>query len=255
MSQWSTRIVWALGGAAAAVVIMHFSGSRDAEPAAGEGDGGEAVEVARAVVEGDDGPGPLARGDGSGAIASAVPDAGVVVAGVSRDGELSAPREQQARDGGGEAIVDGGATERVSDDVTPAANDSGVIEEASGDATPATADHSDLDGLPEVPLPKMPGTRFMRRFREPNSEGPGWEIQLGLSVPAPGKQVAAFYRAALRDAGIKLSSNRGVGGERMSDGYSGTLRGAGRGQWAQVNITQRPNRVRTVVRVVWRTGE
>ncbi|MEM7156860.1 MAG: hypothetical protein AAF799_28680 [Myxococcota bacterium] len=118
----------------------------------------------------------------------------------------------------------------------------------------ATSDEVDLSGLPEIPLPRMPGTRFMQRFREPTDDETGWIIRLTLSVPASGSQVETFYRTALRDEGLKVWGG-GPAGASIADGYRGTLRGRAHHANAEVIIRQRAGRLSSVVRIIWTTHD
>lgn len=244
MSLWGTRIGWALGGAAVAVAAVWLGG--------GLGDGardGAAHDDAAVgeVANVRDQPSDVREPNDARAASTGTIDASGAEPIASTDGgAANHPTGSTSSDGGAEG--DGGV-EGI--DGVAAAEPS----DAPTDATDNDVAIDDLDGLPDVPLPQMPGTRFMQRFRKPNDEGGGWEVSLTISVPAPGSQVESFYAAALRDAGVKVRVRTGEAAGAISDGYRGTLRGRGAGTWAQVNVHQRPNRVRTVVRIVWRTGQ
>lgn len=104
----------------------------------------------------------------------------------------------------------------------------------------------------EIPLPLMPGARVMKRAQRPDEELGGTIYTLTLSVPAPGMQVESFYRSALADAKLSVS---GGGGEPSSigSGHRSSLRGRGRDASVHVNLHQRAGKLRTTVRIIWRT--
>lgn len=105
--------------------------------------------------------------------------------------------------------------------------------------------------LPRIPLPRMPGTRFMRQARSADEQTGGSLVVLGLSVPAPGSQVEAFYRRALKDAGMRVFGGSDAPSS-MGQGHRTTLKGRGKEASAEITIHQRAGRLRSVVRIYWR---
>jgi len=116
------------------------------------------------------------------------------------------------------------------------------------------ASGTDGDALPLIPLPRMPGTRFMRRARRPDDDGEGSVVTLGLSVPAPGPVVESFYRSALEDQSMKVFGGKGAA-PADGRGYRSTLRARGKHGSADVTISQRAGTLRSVVRIYWRTSD
>jgi len=245
-SLWRTRALWAALGASVSAAVMwnHGATAPDPEPGADEGVGPSAVASPSA---GASGPGPTSEGATTGADPTGADPTGadpMGTGGGSTTGEASA--------GSGDGSSTGEGSKGSSGESTTGAG-AGASASASADAGEG-ADTSAGDARPDVPLPWMPGSRFMRRARRPNDDGVGWLVTLGLSVPAPGTQVEAFYRSALKDEGMKVFGGGGAIGS-MGEGHRATLRARGRHASAEVTIHQRPDTLRSVVRIYWRTRE
>ena len=217
-SLWPTRLLWAGLGSAATVLVMLAWPDRNS----GETSGATA---------------PSATAEHSGPAPQ--PDVG---------GPSSAGPEQGAGSTGSPSTAPTGDSSTG----TPSDSTTGALDPTAGDT--ATAETDDLSGLPEIPLPRMPGTRFMRRFREPTEDGTGWIIRLTLSIPASGTQVETFYRTAARDQGLKVWGG-GPAGASIADGYRGTLRGRAHHATAEIIIRQKPGRLGSVVRIIWTTRD
>ncbi len=153
------------------------------------------------------------------------------------------------------STTSGAGTSTGSDDTSgsESSTGTGALETTTGGMIEGGASGTDGDALPTIPLPRMPGTRFMRRLRQPDDEGDGWLITLGLSVPAPGPAVESFYRSALKDQSMKVFGGKGA---PPSDGrgYRSTLRARSKYASADVTINQRAGKLRSVVRIYWRTS-
>lgn len=116
---------------------------------------------------------------------------------------------------------------------------------------PTTDTTASGEPLPQIPLPRLPGSRFMRRARRVDEQTGEPIITLGLSVPAPGPQVEAFYRRAMKDAGLKVFGGR-YGSAGTSDDYRSTLKGRNKHASAEITIHQRSGKLRSLVRIYWR---
>lgn len=210
---WGTRLTWASLGAVVGAAVMWM------------------------VQSGEGTPEPAATGPST--AAESRPPA-----------EAKSPVEPTA------PAPDGGSTSTSSRGSTGDGSSTGDLVSTSTTGDDLSTDTDEFgtgdDAMPEIPLPRMPGTRFMRRFRRPSEEGDGWTINLALSVPASGYQVESFYRSAMKDAGLKVLG-RGPGPGAISEGYRAVLKGKSRDAIVDVTIRQRPDKLRTVVRLTWRT--
>lgn len=104
----------------------------------------------------------------------------------------------------------------------------------------------------EIPLPLMPGARVMKRGQRPDEELGGTIYTLTLSVPAPGMQVESFYRRALADEKLSVAGGSTTPSS-IGSGLRTSLRGRGRDASVHVNLQQRAGKLRTTVRIIWRS--
>ena len=214
---WRTRFVWFLLGAGASAVLLWNRGG----PV-------EAPVTANAGTE----------------LGAAAPASGRT--------DLGSPTPSHATP----STTGGASTSTGSDDTGGSGYESSTGPgdlDASSSTDGVQISGTDGDALPSIPLPRMPGTRFMRRMRQPDDEGDGWLVTLGLSVPAPGPAVENFYRSALKDQSMKVFGGKGAA---PSDGrgFRSTLRARGKYASADVTINQRAGKLRSVVRIYWRTS-
>lgn len=144
-----------------------------------------------------------------------------------------------------------GESTTTDDTTTTDASTTGELALASTDTTDTTDSTTGGQSLPQIPLPRLPGSRFMRRARRVDEQTGEPIITLGLSVPAPGAQVEAFYRRAMKDAGLKVFGGR-YNSASSSDDYRSTLKGRSKYVSAELTIHQRSGKLRSVVRIYWR---
>ncbi len=217
---WRTRLTWALVGAGAALAIERgWPGAHQAPPTDGP-----------VVAVGEPASAPMPAGPPAPAMPPPEP-------------APPAASTLEASTSGTEAAG-------------PEASTSGT--EAAGlEASTSGTEASPTEPVPapapafEIPLPRMPGARIMKRGQQPSEEHGGVVHTLALSVPAPGAQVEAFYRSALADARLAVSGGS-TQPTSLGSGHRSSLRGRGRDASVHVNIQQRAGTLRTTVRILWR---
>ncbi len=265
-SLWRTRVIWAALGAGVTALVMAqrepvppsdrvIEGSPEGpilrrgmmvEPERASASSGEGLEVGRgSALEG--AGGELGSELGSGSTGG---EHDVSRGGGSSRGSGGMWGETEASGGRGNSLA-------TSDEAVGSGGlgSSGTAGETVGEAEDSggtTGDDGATAALPTIPLPRMPGTRFMRQVRRPNDDDDGWLITQGLSVPAPGGQIEGFYRSALADQGLRVSGG-GRGGKTVGEGYRGALKGRGKHASVELTIHQRPGKLRSIVRIYWRT--
>ncbi len=212
-SRWRTRITWAALGAGVTAMLMWNHGA----------------STPRATTHHELGPDP--RAPSTEHIASTSDQ--------TRGTTSSTAATSNTTTAGG---FDGATT---TDATTTDATTNGELDLPTTDTTASG------EPLPQIPLPRLPGSRFMRRARRVDEQTGEPIVTLGLSVPAPGAQVEAFYRRAMKDAGLKVFGGRYTSAG-TSDDYRSTLKGRSKYASAEVTIHQRSGKLRSLVRVYWR---
>jgi hypothetical protein len=220
---WRTRLTWALVGAGAALAIERIGHDpRKAPPADGA-----------VVAVGEPASAPMP--------APAVPPPAPTPMTAST---LEASTTDAEASASGTDVADLEASASGTDVADLEASASGT------EASPSAPEPAPVPAF-EIPLPRMPGARIMKRGQQPSEEHGGVVHTLALSVPAPGAQVEAFYRSALADARLAVSGGS-TQPTSLGSGHRSSLRGRGRDASVHVNIQQRAGTLRTTVRILWR---
>lgn len=226
---WRTRVTWALVGAGVALAI---TGLRERE-------GGEAEATVAS-------PRAPTREASVQAPAIATSEA---VAPVATPSDPAAGTAALAPDPTPAAVPSPAAVPTPAAVPAPAAVPSpAAVPAPAAVPTPAAAPAEAF----EIPLPLMPGARVMTRGQRPDEELGGTIYTLTVSVPAPGMQVESFYRRALADAKLSVSGGSAEP-STIGSGLRTSLRGRGRDASVHVNLQQRAGKLRTTVRIIWRT--
>lgn len=219
---WRTRVTWALLGAGATLAIVTVRERSEGDAEGRPGASSEASVEPVPAVAGE----PVPESAVASADAVPTPVASVV------DTPITAPL----------------------DDVLepPPLPDVPAPAESPAEATPPDPAEPPAAAVEPyaIPLPLMPGARIMKRTHKLHEAG-GTVHTLALHVPAPGRQVEAFYRSALAEADLAVSGGS-TRPATMGSGHRSSLHGRGRDATVHVNLQQSAGTLRTIVRIIWR---
>lgn len=120
---------------------------------------------------------------------------------------------------------------------------------ATAEDAAAPPDQAAAPDKPAYPLPRMPGSKNLRRTDRFDDALGRWVLTRASRVPAPVFAVEAFFAKALESEGMTVAH---VSEPPAADGTRRvTLRGRSKRAKAQVAIRQRPGELITTARVIW----
>ncbi len=103
---------------------------------------------------------------------------------------------------------------------------------------------------PQLRLARMPGTNRLRAGSKWDPQRGAWVLTRAFEVPAASAHVAAFYRKALEDEDLEVST---VTGAPDAEGAVPLyIKGRSTDDHAHITIRQDVGELRTRVRVIWR---
>jgi hypothetical protein len=224
---WRTRVIWALLGAGVTLAIdnvrEHGDGDAKAQPSAST----------EASVE----PTPSVQSEPAPTVESTLPT----------PVESTLPTPVESADAPIAVLIDDVLESPIPDVPSFTEPTADTVEAVPAD--PVGPPASAVEPY-EIPLPLMPGGRIMKRSHKAH-EHSGTVHTLALFVPAPGRQVEAFYRSALTDAKLSVSGGNPKP-STMGSGHRSSLLGRSRDAIVHVNVQQSAGTLRTVVRIIWR---